>query len=73
MIFKVLVPQIYIFMNNGGKGDCKCFCCVNVVTCHSMMKFDGAWCIVAYFIFHFVLVFSLLRCEFPFFLCYYKA
>ncbi len=62
-----MVPQIYIFMNKGGKGDCKCFCFVNVVTCHSMMKFDGAWCIVTYFIFHFVLVFSLLRCEFPLF------
>jgi hypothetical protein len=43
------------------------FCFVNVVICHSMMKLNGAWCIVAYFIFHFVLVFSLLRCEFPLF------
>jgi hypothetical protein len=43
------------------------FCFVNVVTCHSMMKFNGAWCVVAYFIFHFLLVFSLLRFEFPLF------
>ncbi len=67
MIFKVLVPRIYIFVNNVGKGDLKCFCFVNVVTCHSMMKFNGAWCILVYFIFHFVLVLSLLRCEFPLF------
>jgi hypothetical protein len=30
-----------------------------------MMKFNGAWCVVVYFIFHFVLIFSLLRSEFP--------
>jgi hypothetical protein len=67
MIFKVLVPQTYIFVNNVGKGDLKCFCFLNVVTCHSIMKFNGAWCIVIYFIFHFMLVSFLLRCEFSLF------